>query len=53
MGDGCIDLKSIRSWMEVAGFDGFHEVEIFSDELWASDQSEYVERIKQAYRQHV
>ena len=30
MGDGVIDLPRIRSWMEAAGYRGFHEVEIFS-----------------------
>jgi len=52
MGEGCINLRQIRSWVEAAGFAGFHEVEIFSTEHWASDQARYVERIKQAYLQH-
>jgi len=28
MGDGCIPIKKIRSWVEAAGFEGFNEVEI-------------------------
>lgn len=52
MGDGCIDLKTIRGWVEAAGFTGPHEVEVFSDELWATDQAEYVHRIIEAYQQH-
>lgn len=34
MGDGIIELKKIRSWIEAAGYAGFHEVEIFSDQNW-------------------
>jgi sugar phosphate isomerase/epimerase len=34
MGDGVIDLKSIRALVEGSGYRGFHEVEIFSKENW-------------------
>jgi sugar phosphate isomerase/epimerase len=34
MGDGMIDLPLIRSWMEQAGYRGFHDVEIFSARNW-------------------
>jgi len=34
MGDGVIELPLIRSWMEAAGYRGFHEVEIFSARNW-------------------
>ena len=34
MGDGVIDLRLIRSWMEAAGYRGMHEVEIFSANNW-------------------
>ncbi|HOZ49629.1 MAG TPA: sugar phosphate isomerase/epimerase family protein [Candidatus Hydrogenedentes bacterium] len=53
MGDGCIDIRQIRAWVEATGFHGFNEVEIFSNEHWASDQTEFVERIKDAYLAHV
>ncbi|MCK9640382.1 MAG: sugar phosphate isomerase/epimerase [Prolixibacteraceae bacterium] len=49
MGDGCINVPEIRSWMEEAGFSGYNEVEIFSDKYWATDQKSYLEKIKQAY----
>ncbi|MCX6220039.1 MAG: sugar phosphate isomerase/epimerase [Bacteroidia bacterium] len=49
MGDGCINVPEIRSWVEEAGFCGYHEVEIFSDKFWATDQIVYLEKIKQAY----
>ncbi|HET6246428.1 MAG TPA: sugar phosphate isomerase/epimerase family protein [Tepidisphaeraceae bacterium] len=53
MGDGCIDLRKIRGWMETAGFKGFNEVEVFSEQYWGMDQSEYVKLIRQAYLEHV
>ena len=34
MGDGVIDLPKIRGWMQAAGYDGAHEVEIFSERDW-------------------
>lgn len=34
MGDGVIDLPLMRSWMEEAGYRGFHEVEILSSGNW-------------------
>jgi sugar phosphate isomerase/epimerase len=34
MGDGVIDLPLVRSWMEAAGYRGYHEVEIFSASNW-------------------
>ena len=49
MGDGCIPVSEIRGWVEDTGFQGYHEVEIFSDKYWAMDQREYLEKIKQAY----
>ena len=49
MGEGCINIPQIRSWVEAAGFNGDIEVEIFSTELWATDQHQFVDRIKKAY----
>ena len=49
MGEGCIDIPEIRSWVEEAGFDGYNEVEIFSDKYWATNQKAYLEKIKHAY----
>jgi sugar phosphate isomerase/epimerase len=34
MGDGVIDIRRIRAWVEAAGFDGYSEVEIFSERNW-------------------
>jgi sugar phosphate isomerase/epimerase len=49
MGDGCIDLKQIRTWVEEAGFSGYREVEVFSDTYWGMDQKAYLQKIKHAY----
>jgi sugar phosphate isomerase/epimerase len=49
MGEGCIQIRRIRGWIESAGFSGFHEVEVFSRRHWASDQARYLEAIKAAY----
>jgi sugar phosphate isomerase/epimerase len=50
MGEGCIDIPRIRHWVEAAGFTGWIEVEIFSNELWAGDQYTYLDRVIKAYR---
>ena len=34
MGDGVIDIPTIRGWVEAAGFAGHSEVEIFSTQDW-------------------
>ena len=52
MGEGCIPVKQIRSWVEAAGFSGFNEVEIFSNRFWKEDQSVFLKRIIKAYREH-
>lgn len=52
MGEGCIPLKEIRTWVEDAGFNGFIEVEIFSNRFWAGDQDVFLDKIVSAYLQH-
>ena len=52
-GEGCIDIRRIRRSMEKAGFDGWIEVEIFSEAYWASDQAQFLERVTQSYLDHV
>ena len=51
MGEGVIDIKRIRSWMDAARYTGDIEVEIFSTRHWARDQNKYLEEILQAYDQ--
>ena len=52
MGEGCIPVKQIREWVQKAGFEGYNEVEVFSERLWAHDQKLYLEKIKKAYLKH-
>jgi sugar phosphate isomerase/epimerase len=53
MGEGSIPLRQIRGWVERAGFNGMIEVEIFSNELWQTDQSDFLRKIRSAYLEHV
>lgn len=49
MGEGCINIRQIRGWVEEAGFNGFNEVEIFSNRRWGMDQDAFLDEIKKAY----
>lgn len=54
MGDGVIDIPYIRQLVEATGYDGYHEVEIFSARnWWQRDPDELVEIIKERYRKYV
>jgi sugar phosphate isomerase/epimerase len=47
MGDGVIDLPALRRWVEAAGYDGYVEVEIFSQRnWWQRDPDEVIGVIK-------
>ena len=52
MGDGCIPVNKIRSWVEATGFTGFYEVEIFSNKYWQQDQSKFLKKIIKAYKEN-
>lgn len=52
MGEGCIPVRKIRSWVEATGFNGFNEVEIFSTLYWQEDQPVFLEKIIKAYREY-
>jgi sugar phosphate isomerase/epimerase len=52
MGEGCIPIRKIRSWVEATGFKGFNEVEIFSYEYWKLDQSVFLKKIITAYKEY-
>lgn len=53
MGEGCIPIKKIRSWVEKTGFNGFIEVEIFSNIYWKSDQKKFLDNIIESYKKYV
>lgn len=50
MGDGCIDIAGIRAKVQAAGFRGFNEVEVFSEQYWAMDQEAYLKLIVERYQ---
>jgi sugar phosphate isomerase/epimerase len=50
MGEGCIPIRNIRSWVEDAGFKGFIEVEIFSNVYWEMDQTLFLDKIIKSYK---
>ncbi|HEY5968222.1 MAG TPA: sugar phosphate isomerase/epimerase family protein [Chitinophagaceae bacterium] len=52
MGDGCIPVNKIRSWVEATGFNGFYEVEIFSNKYWQQDQTQFLKKIIKAYKEN-
>ncbi len=49
MGEGCIPIRQIREWVEESGFNGFIEVEIFSNRWWLTDQDLFLQNIIKAY----
>lgn len=53
MGEGCIPIRKIRSWVEATGFNGFIEVEIFSNYYWKQEQSGFLKNIIASYRTYV
>lgn len=40
MGDGVIDIKSVRAAVEAQGFGGYSEIEIFSNDWWSKPMEE-------------
>ena len=40
MGDGVIDITSVRSAVEAGGFAGYSEIEIFSNDWWGRPMDE-------------
>lgn len=53
MGEGCIDIPSIRKSVDEAGFSGMIEVEIFSRRYWALDQNVWLGMVRDAYEKSV
>jgi sugar phosphate isomerase/epimerase len=51
MGDGVVELKKLRGWVEAAGYAGFSEVEIFSTlDWWQRDGSETLKTCIERHR---
>jgi sugar phosphate isomerase/epimerase len=50
MGDGVVELRKVRKWVEAAGYAGPVEVEIFSDSWWARPADEVLDTCIARYR---
>ena len=50
MGDGVIEQRKIRGWVEAAGYTGFAEVEIFSDRWWSAPADEVLDTCVTLYQ---
>lgn len=52
IGDGAIDMREWKSYVETAGYTGPIEVELFNDELWAGDGRELLAQTAQRFVEH-
>jgi sugar phosphate isomerase/epimerase len=50
MGDGAIDIKSVRRAVEAEGFAGYSEIEIFSETWWAKPIDEVLRTCIERHR---
>jgi sugar phosphate isomerase/epimerase len=50
MGDGAIDIRSIRQAVEAEGFDGYSEIEIFSNDWWSKPMDEVLRTCIERHR---
>lgn len=49
MGEGVIPVQEIINMVNDAGFKGFYEVEIFSNQHWSENQDEFLNKIVKAF----
>jgi len=50
MGDGIVELRKVRAWVEAAGYAGAIEVEIFSDHWWSRPAEEVLDVCVERYK---
>ena len=50
MGDGAIDIKSVRRAVEAEGFTGYSEIEIFSEDWWSKPIDEVLRTCIERHR---
>ncbi|MFC3577683.1 sugar phosphate isomerase/epimerase family protein [Streptomyces yaanensis] len=53
LGDGAIDMREWKGYVEAAGYAGPIEVELFNDELWARDGREVLAETAARFVEHV
>nr|WP_060887479.1 sugar phosphate isomerase/epimerase family protein [Streptomyces caniscabiei] len=52
IGDGAIDMREWKSYVETAGYTGPIEVELFNDDLWSGDGRELLTQTAQRFVEH-
>lgn len=52
IGDGAIDMREWKSYVEAAGYTGPIEVELFNDDLWAGDGRALLAQTAQRFVEH-
>ncbi|MCL6733192.1 sugar phosphate isomerase/epimerase family protein [Streptomyces neyagawaensis] len=52
IGDGAIDMREWKGYVEAAGYTGPIEVELFNDELWAGDGRALLAQTAQRFVEH-
>lgn len=52
IGDGAIDMREWKAYVEAAGYSGPIEVELFNDELWAGDGRELLAETARRFVEH-
>ncbi|HEY7430613.1 MAG TPA: sugar phosphate isomerase/epimerase [Streptosporangiaceae bacterium] len=53
VGDGCIDFRRLGGALRAAGYQGWTEVEIFSERVWAAPGPETLRTVVDRYLRHV
>jgi sugar phosphate isomerase/epimerase len=53
LGEGCIDFRRLDRAVRDAGYDGWTEVEIFNQAIWAAPAAQTVQTVIDTYRRHV
>ncbi|MFI9763858.1 sugar phosphate isomerase/epimerase family protein [Streptomyces sp. NPDC051963] len=53
IGDGAIDMREWKAYVEAAGYTGAIEVELFNDGLWARDGREVLAETAERFVEHV
>ncbi|MFJ4519576.1 sugar phosphate isomerase/epimerase family protein [Streptomyces sp. NPDC088810] len=53
IGDGSIDMRAWKGYVEAAGYTGPIEVELFNEDLWAQDGREVLARTAERFVEHV
>jgi sugar phosphate isomerase/epimerase len=53
IGDGCIDFRRFDQAVRAAGYDGWTEVEIFNEAVWAAPAEQTLRTIVERYQLHV